>query len=298
MVSKHLRLNRYLVLVHDRLVEHFSPYCSHCKAFEPTWTALVSNHTAGASLAQVDCIVNGGTASLFFFALHTDMIEDLCNKNGIKAYPTINLYKDGKFVETYSQSRDLDKLQAYVDLHAVKRTIQEPVTPAKLAAKPVPEPPSRPVNVPGQVEKLSETTFKQFTSQPEPILVKFFAPWCGHCKKLAPIYAKLAGHLKGRVQIAEVDCDRYPKVCKAQDIRGYPTLKWYSGSGSEGVEYTGKRTGDAMRAFINKATQSPITPLEKDVEIDALMKTNDVTYLLLHATDDTVPLVRLSFPMS
>jgi protein disulfide-isomerase len=47
-----------------RFVEHFSPYCHHCREFAPTWNELV-DHYAGSliNLAQVDCIVHGGTSN-------------------------------------------------------------------------------------------------------------------------------------------------------------------------------------------------------------------------------------------
>ena len=44
-----------------RFVEHFSPYCHHCRAFAPTWDELVADYAGSAvNLAQVDCIVHGG----------------------------------------------------------------------------------------------------------------------------------------------------------------------------------------------------------------------------------------------
>ena len=51
-----------------RFVEHFSPYCRHCRSFEPTWNDLVDHFEAmpdpGVNLAQVNCAINGGASSL------------------------------------------------------------------------------------------------------------------------------------------------------------------------------------------------------------------------------------------
>ena len=58
-------------------------------------------------------------------------------------------------------------------------------------------------------------------------LVEFFAPWCGHCKQLAPTYEKVAKNLNGLVKVGAVDCDAEDNkaLCGKQGVRGYPTLK-------------------------------------------------------------------------
>jgi len=60
----------------------------------------------------------------------------------------------------------------------------------------------------------------------KPLFVKFYAPWCGHCKSLAPTWAKIATSLKEQVTIAHVDCtiDTHT-YCAAFGVRSYPTLK-------------------------------------------------------------------------
>lgn len=53
-----------------RLVEHFSPYCPHCRAFAPTWDTLVDDYDgSGVNLAQVNCLVDGGTSIFISRAL-------------------------------------------------------------------------------------------------------------------------------------------------------------------------------------------------------------------------------------
>jgi protein disulfide-isomerase-like protein len=57
--------------------------------------------------------------------------------------------------------------------------------------------------------------------------IKFYAPWCGHCKRLAPIWSMLAQDFKGskQVGVASVDCTQHGDLCNTQGVRGYPTLK-------------------------------------------------------------------------
>jgi protein disulfide-isomerase A6 len=55
--------------------------------------------------------------------------------------------------------------------------------------------------------------------------VKFYAPWCGHCKNLKPEWAKAATALKGSVKIAKVDATAESDVAGRYGVRGYPTIK-------------------------------------------------------------------------
>lgn len=60
--------------------------------------------------------------------------------------------------------------------------------------------------------------------------VEFYAPWCGHCQKLAPEWKKAANNLKGMVTIAAVDCDveANKALCGMYEIKGFPTIKVFS----------------------------------------------------------------------
>lgn len=79
------------------------------------------------------------------------------------------------------------------------------------------------------------------------LLIKFYAPWCPHCKKLAPIYDALAWTMFNEekdVMIAEVDCSVNKQFCSDNDATGYPTLKyWHNELPDEynPLEYSGAR---------------------------------------------------------
>ena len=83
-----------------------------------------------------------------------------------------------------------------------------------------------------------------------PHFVMFFAPWCGHCKRLAPTWEELAGkmNVEKEVTIGKVDCTEQTTLCSAQDVTGYPTLKFFK----SGVEYSGDRDLASLEKFIKE----------------------------------------------
>ncbi|CAI5742432.1 unnamed protein product [Peronospora destructor] len=78
-------------------------------------------------------------------------------------------------------------------------------------------------------------------------LVEFYAPWCGHCKKLAPIYEQVADNLKGQANVAKVDVTDNAELGKRFGIRGFPTVLLFSHGKS--YKFGGKRTLEELLVF-------------------------------------------------
>ena len=97
-----------------------------------------------------------------------------------------------------------------------------------------------------KVVKISDgDEFDQFVKENSLFLAEFFAPWCGHCKRLGPEYVKAAETLSDlNIPLVQLDCDANQQFCRDLNIPGYPTLKIYKNGFSK--DYVGARTNDSI----------------------------------------------------
>ncbi|NWI14266.1 PDIA4 isomerase, partial [Crypturellus soui] len=154
------------------LLEFYAPWCGHCKQFAPEYEKIaktLKENDPPIPAAKIDATTATSLASRF----------------DVSGYPTIKILKKGQPVD-YDGSRTEDAIVAKV------KEISDPNwTPPPEAAL-----------------VLTQDNFDEVVNDADIILVEFYAPWCGHCKRLAPEYEKAAQELSKRIppiHLAKVD---------------------------------------------------------------------------------------------
>ncbi|CAL1297757.1 unnamed protein product [Larinioides sclopetarius] len=214
------------------LVMFYAPWCGHCKKMKPEYEAAAAqmkDQDIPGILAAVDAI----------------KAKTIADRFKITGYPTVKYFKNGK--AQYSvEHRTVDKIVEFV--------------------KDPKEPPPREIpwsEEPSNVVHLKEQEFKPVLKSTKHVLVMFYAPWCGHCKRAKPEYTAAAAYFKDNqeVKLAAVDCTTYSSICSAHDVKGYPTFIYFNSYSVE-KPYEGGRTKNDFIQYMESAVESlkPKTP--------------------------------------
>ncbi|EMR61702.1 hypothetical protein MGN70_009838 [Eutypa lata] len=114
------------------------------------------------------------------------------------------------------------------------------------------------------VAQLNKETFEDFVKTNDLVLAEFFAPWCGHCKALAPEYEEAATQLKEKnIKLAKVDCTEESELCQSYGVEGYPTLKVFRGPENI-TPYAGQRKSAAITSYMVKQSLPAVSLLTSE----------------------------------
>ncbi|CAH0559393.1 unnamed protein product [Brassicogethes aeneus] len=214
-------------------VKFYAPWCGHCQNLAPVWESLAKSmeFEEDVTIAKVDCTQN----------------REICNRYEVKGYPTLLWIEDGKKLDKYQGQRSHENLKAYVNEKmggsgSAEKTEEET------------EEVDRQQEVEEAVENLTGETFEDGIKSVT-AFVKFYAPWCGHCKRLAPTWAELGAKFAGQddVRIVKIDCtlEVNKDLCNNQEVEGFPTIFLYQ-NGKKISEYSGTRTLEDLHDFVKK----------------------------------------------
>jgi protein disulfide isomerase len=86
------------------------------------------------------------------------------------------------------------------------------------------------------------------------VLLEIYAPWCGHCKKLEPVWAKLGEEFQNNPNVVIAKMDGTANEVADVNVRGFPTIKFYPAGSktSKGTDYDGEREYEDFVAYINR----------------------------------------------
>ena len=176
---------------------------------------------------------------------------------GEEDFPSLRILKPGdmkKFVcETPAKELTVEKIGAFIE------GVKDGSIKAHLKSAAVPD-------SQGNVVVIVGTEYEKIVlDKTKDVLVKFYAPWCGHCKKLAPVWDELGEAYKDRDDIVIAKFDATANEADGVEVRGYPTLKWFPKGNKEGEDYGGERDLESFKKFIDENTEKKAETKQEDL---------------------------------
>jgi len=129
---------------------------------------------------------------------------------------------------------------------------------------------------------LTNDNFDSVVNSEDLMLVEFYAPWCGHCKALAPTYAQAATTLKSHdppIKIAKLDATKHSETAGRFSVSGYPTLKVFRNG--KPSDYKGPRDHDGIVNYMKKQVGPAAKPVDTEAALEKFLKDPNNDFWLL-----------------
>ncbi|EGF79017.1 hypothetical protein BATDEDRAFT_26166 [Batrachochytrium dendrobatidis JAM81] len=275
------------------MIFYGATWCGHCQKFTPTWLELQKKvetdfKDSNFHVGKVECTLNA----------------DLCEQ--IAGFPTVYYYQDGKRVGDEVVDQELPDLLKFVKSHAWDKSGQPGLANLKDAELNAGKPnialdqspmevlhayaeqeihPGADVNPTGLVTHMTRGTFASLTAE-RSWFVMFHAPWCGHCKTLAPIWDQVAEELKGQVDIGKVNCDEEKDLMKRFNIKGFPTLVLINEPNAPIVYKGSRRLEDIKKFVLDSITRPSFLPVTAK-EIPDIISKEEVAFYFAYDANVT-----------
>ncbi|XP_059661145.1 protein disulfide isomerase-like 2-3 [Cornus florida] len=221
------------------LVEFFAPWCGHCKALTPIWEKAATVLKGVATVAALDA----------------DAHQSLAQEYGIRGFPTIKVFAPGKPPADYQGARDVKPIVDF-SIQQVRALVNERLSGKSGGGSSEKSEPSASV-------VLDSSNFDELVLKSKELwIVEFFAPWCGHCKKLAPEWKKASKNLKGKVKLGHVDCDAEKSLMSRFNVQGFPTILVFGADKDSPFPYEGARSASAIESFALEQLETNVSPPE------------------------------------
>jgi len=122
------------------------------------------------------------------------------------------------------------------------------------------------------VYELNTENLNAWLEEQDYALVEFYAPWCGHCKALAPEYELAAQELEGKVGFAKIDGTENEELAHAFDVKGFPTLFWFQKGVEGALPYGGGRVKDTIITWVERQMLTELPAINSQEELDKVIK--------------------------